>query len=631
MSAILGTGVHDFHAMKENILAGLVAIVALGAAAQWLAWRLRIPSILILLLCGFAAGPVAGLLDPDALLGDLMFPLVSLGAAVVLFEGGLTASWREIRGVLGPVHRLVTIGIMVTWCLVTVLAYWLLGLGIQMSLLLGALLVVTGPTVVGPLLRYLRPSGSSGSILKLEGILNDPVGAVLAVLVFQIIETGIMHKAIATIALGVLKTIVLSSIVGALAAFAFTFARRRELLPQSLQNAVCLPLSLVAYVTANQIQHESGLLAVTIMGIVLASQSRVDVEDIVEFTDHARTMLISALFILLSARMTLDDLRGLPFGLLWFIVALIFLVRPATVLLSTIGTSLSWKERTFLSFMAPRGIVAAAVASVFSMRLVQAGHQEASVLMPITFCVITVCVAVYGLGGLPLVRVLGLRAVEPRGFLILGANRLARELAQVLQENDHPVTVIDADRRHIRAAREQGLRAIHGRALTQRVLNRIDMAEIGGFIGLVPDDEANTLVAAHFRRLMNNENIYQLSTDVQTADGTHLRGGEFAWGIPYEELSDRMARGARIKATPLTEEYTYEDFLENNREAEAVPLLALRPDEAPLVLQEGDHPETGCRIVSLVGGPTAGGSMRGRDLSPALDRSSLDGHSRLFS
>lgn len=603
--------------MNETSLPGLVAIFALGAAAQWAAWRLRIPSILPLLLFGFVAGPIGGFLDPDALVGKLMFPFVSLAAAVVLFEGGLSASWQEIRGVLGSVHRLVTIGLLLTWGLITFLGHYFLGLTVELGLLLGAILVVTGPTVVGPLLRYLKPAGNTGSILKLEGILNDPIGAILAVLMFQIIEGGLMHKAVITLAGGVVKTVLVSCALGAAAAFAFAWARRHSLLPHSLQNVVCLPLALVVYVVANQFQHESGLLAVTVMGIVLASQSRIDVESIVEFTEHTRTMLISVLFIVLSARMSLSDLKGLPTGLLWFVLALILLVRPLSVYLSTLGTKLSWQERTFMGFMAPRGIVAAAMASVFSMRLVGEGYQGARLLVPVTFCVITVGVLVYGGGGLPLVRVLGLRKAEPKGFLILGANRLGRELGAVLTHYDHPVMLIDSDRRNVRAAREQGLRAIHGRALSQRVLNHIDLGEIGRFIGLVPDDEANTLAAAHFRRLMNSENVYQLSTDEQTADGTHLRGSQFAWGAPYEELADRLARGARIKATQLTEEFTYDDFLVNNEPDEVVPLIALREgEEPPLVLTEGDHPEPGSRIISLVNGPLSAGSVRSRELSP---------------
>lgn len=588
--------------MNEDVLTGLVAIGAIGAAAQWLAWRLRVPSILVLLISGFLAGPVTGLLDPDELLGNLIFPLVSLSAAVVLFEGGLTASWTELKGVLLVVRRLITVGLLTTWLGASLVAYLLLGLNAELSALLGAILVVTGPTVIGPLMRHIRPKGGIGSILKLEGILNDAVGAVLAVLVFQVIETEKVHHAVLLVAWGVSKTALLSSALGALGGVFFVFVRARSYLPKFLENAVALPLSLLIYVTANLLQHESGLLAVTVMGIVLASQKRISIEGTVEFTEHARNLLVSTLFILLSARMSMAEFRHLPLGTVGFLAALILVVRPASVWLSTIGTRLPWRERTFLSFMAPRGIVAAAISSVFSLRLVERGDEGSEVLLPVVFSVIAVCVAIYGLGGRPLARLLSLRQ-NPTGILFLGANRLARELALVLQNEGVPITLIDSDRRNIRRAREQGLTALFGRALSEHVINKIDLAPIDKFIGLAPDDEANTLASAHFSRLLSKDQVFQLATQAGEAGGTHLRGASFARGIPYEDLADRLARGARIKSTPLTEEFTFADYLNRRPPGAIVPLLELQDRQAPKILTQGDVAQPGSRVVSLVNQP----------------------------
>ncbi len=586
--------------MNENILNGLVAIAALGAAAQWLAWRLGIPSILVLLVSGFVVGPLTGLLNPDELLGDLTFPLVSLSAAVVLFEGGLTASWSELKGVFTVVQRLVTIGLGISWVCTSMLAYFLLDLAPGLSTLLGAILVVTGPTVIGPLLRHIRPKGGIGSILKLEGIFNDAIGAVLAVLVFRAIETEKVQHAIVLVIWGVLKTALLSSAIGMLGGLLFVFVRARNYLPKFLENAVVLPLALIIYISANHFQHESGLLAVTVMGIVLASQRRVEIEGTVEFTEHARNLLISTLFILLSARMSLQDFQHLPVETVLFLVTLILFVRPIAVFLSTIGTELHIRERAFLSFMAPRGIVAAAISSVFSLRLVEAGYDGAEVLLPVVFSVITICVTIYGLGGLPLARLLSLHQETPTGILFLGANRLARELALVLQDWGVPVTLIDAERRNIRKAREEGLNAIFGRALSEHVIDKIDLAPIGKFIGLAPDDEANTLASAHFGRLLSKDQVFQLATQAGEAGGTHLRGASFACGISYEELTDRLARGARIKSTPITEAFTFSEYLNRRPPGAIIPLLELREGQAPQVLTRGDVAQPGSRVISLV-------------------------------
>jgi NhaP-type Na+/H+ or K+/H+ antiporter len=294
--------------LNEQILPELVLLMALGAAAQWLAWRIRVPSIFVLLVVGFLSGPVFGLLDPDALLGPVTLPLVSLGAAVVLFEGGLSASWSDMRSVAQPVRRLITLGLLTTWLGVTVAARFALGIGWELAALLGAILVVTGPTVIGPLLQHARPRGRVGRILKFEGILNDPLGAILAVLVFQVIQTEQVETAVSLVILSVAKAALWASALGIGAAFGYTFVRKRDWLPESLQNAVLLPLVLGVYALAGAVQHESGLLAVTIMGIALASQRRVNMEASVEFTSHARTLLISVLFVLLAARMQLSKL-----------------------------------------------------------------------------------------------------------------------------------------------------------------------------------------------------------------------------------------------------------------------------------------------------------------------------------
>lgn len=565
--------------MHQGILIGLVTLAGLGAGAQWLAWRLRVPSILVLLAVGFVAGPLTGFLSPDELLGPVTFPAVSAGAAIILFEGGLTTSWRDIARVGSIVQRLVTVGLIVTWVGTTAAAHWLLRLPWELSALLGAILVVTGPTVIGPLLRHARPHGPVGNILKFEGILNDAVGAVLAVLVFQFIEAEQVEMGLSRVLVGVAKAAVLASTLGWVASWLFTTLRQREWIPESLQNAVLLPLALGVYAAANTVQHESGLLAVTIMGIGLASQKRVDIEVSVEFTEHARTMLISMLFVLLTARMDMADFAQLRPEAVLFVAAMVLVIRPLAVWASTVGSRLSWRERVFLAAMAPRGIVAAAVSSVFALRLVDAGYADARVLMSMTFVVIAVCVAVYGLSAAPLVKLLRLEQVRPQGVLLLGANHIATTVAGALRDEGLRVVLVDSDLTKVQIARDLEFEAIHGKLLSEHVLNRLDLDDIGYFVALTANDDTNTLAVAHFRDVFGLDHVHQLqpSGDRGEPHGRYaeeLRGAVMAEGQTYDQLSSLIHRGARATVLHFTSDFTQESY-EARHNTRILPLFAL--------------------------------------------------------
>ncbi len=589
--------------MHHGAINEIVTLIALGAGAQWVAWRLRLPSILVLLLVGFVAGPVTSFFEPDELLGSLTFPFVALAAAVVLFEGGLTASWDEIRGVALPVRGLISIGIPVTWTVLCTAAHYLLGLRIELALLLGAILVVTGPTVIGPLLRHARPRGSVGSVLKLEGIINDPIGAILAVVIFQGIRSGDVDRAVSDIAFGVAKAAVLSGFLGYAVAFLFVKVRERDFLPDFLHNAVVLPFVLVVYATANAIQAESGLLAVTVMGIALASQKKVNMEQSVEFTEHARILLISMLFILLTARMELTDITELPLAALGFVAVVIFVARPLAVGLATLRSGLSVRERVFLAAMAPRGVVAAAVASLFGLELVASGYEDAAILMPVTFAVIAVTVLVSGLSAAPLVKFLGLAQREPQGVLILGANQVGRLLATALAEHDFDVIVVDPDAGKVEQARQLRLRSKRGEILSRRFLRDLDLDGIGQFVALTSNDDVNTLAAAHFRRLFGAEKVYQIQPS--TALGrplphyaTELRASQVAAGATLDKLDSLVRMGGLVTSLQVQDVPTLEE-LRAKRGPDAIPLFCVSSDgkKVSFVDESGEFPSSGLLVL----------------------------------
>ncbi|MCF8337889.1 MAG: sodium:proton antiporter, partial [Bacteroidales bacterium] len=374
--------------MAEDVLLELGGIVILGIVSQWIAWRLRFPSIFLLLVVGFVAGPLTGVINPDALMGDMLLPFVSLSVAVILFEGGLTLDIKELKEIGGVLLALIIVGVIVTWIIAATAAHYLLGLNINVAILLAAILVVTGPTVIGPLLRHIRPSGRVSDILKWEGIVIDPVGALLAVLVFEAIATGGLQGATSTVLLSLGKTVLFGGLSGLLFATLLVLFLKKFWIPDYLQESMTLTLVIASYLAADFFQHESGLFATTLMGIVIANQKFVSVKHILEFKENLRVLIISILFIVLAGRLELEVFNNISMQSLAFLGVLIFIARPASVFLSTMGSKLTSREKLFLSWMAPRGIVAAAVSSLFALRMQEMNMAQAELLVPLTFIVI---------------------------------------------------------------------------------------------------------------------------------------------------------------------------------------------------------------------------------------------------
>lgn len=588
--------------MHEETLNGIVMLVGLGALSQWIAWRLRMPSILVLLATGFVAGPVTGFFEPDEVLGSLTFPFVSLAAAIVLFEGGLTASWDEIRGVATPVRRLIIIGIPITWGVLSIAACVILRLPVELALLLGAILIVTGPTVIGPILRHARPRGDVGSVLKLEGIINDPIGAILAVLVFQGIRSEETEHALSAAAIGVVKAALLSGFLGYLAARVFVAFRQRDMLPSFLHNAVVVPFVLVVFAVANHIQAESGLLAVTIMGIALASQKQVDMEQSLEFTEHARILLISVLFILLTARMELVDITALPMAAAGFVSVVIFVARPLAVAASTVGSGLRRNEKVFLGAVAPRGVVAAAVSSVFALELVDSGYEEAALLMPVTFAVIASTVLFSGLSAVPLVKWLDLAQSKPQGVLIVGAGRVGRTLAQALRRHSIDTIVVDSDAAKIQEARRLGLPSKRGEILSRRVLRDLDLDGVGRFVAMTPNDDVNTLAAAHFARMFGEDQVFQVRPSTELGGplpeyAGELQASSLAAGATLDKLEALAKAGGVTRDIELGASSTMESVREQLGSDSAPLFVVDQKGNVDFVIDDDAIPDEGTLVV----------------------------------
>lgn len=602
----------------QQLLVALAAVLVLGIGSQWLAWRFRIPSIVLLLVVGFLAGPGLGLIDPDALFGPLLLPFTSLAVALILFEGGLSLRFSELRGAGGSLWALVTVGAAVTWGLTSVAAYWLLPLEPAPALLLGAILVVTGPTVVLPLLRQIRPIGRVGAVAKWEGIVIDPVGAVLAVLVFEastaVHGTG-LGEAAREAALGLVQTLVLGAALGGIGAIASVQVLRRFWIPDFLQSPVLLMGVLAAFTVSNLVRDESGLLTVTLMGVALANQRSVSVKHIVEFKENLRVLLISTLFILLAARVEARD-----FGLLgWrgpiLVAVLVLVIRPLAVYVSTLFSGLAWKERAFLAWLAPRGIVAAAVSAVFALRLGARGE----ILVPATFMVIIGTVTLYGLTAGPLARRLGLSNEDPQGIVFASAHPGARAMAHAVKAAGFPVLLVDNNPHNLRHARMEGLPTLFASVLSEQALDGLEQGGLGRLLAMTPNDEVNALAAVHFREVFGRAEIYQLPPQKETGPRretapTHLRGRYlFAPQATYGQLDERFAQGAIVKSTRLSREFDYQAFRERHGEA-ALPLFVVS-EAGSLLVCTADRPPAprpGQTVIALVEAP-ADRARRGSD------------------
>ena len=594
--------------MTEQLLVGLAAVLVLGTLAQWLAWRLRLPSILLLLLAGFVAGPVTHVLNPDELLGDLLFPAVSLSVAIILFEGGTSLNLRELREVGQVVRRLVSVGVVVTWAIGTAAAYFLLNMPLELSLLLGAILVVSGPTVMMPLLRHVRPTKRVSSALKWEGILIDPVGATLAVLVFEVILAG---EALETVPLalvsGVIRTVIIGGVAGVLGAVLLYLPLRRYLIPDSLQTTVTLMMVVAAFVASNHFQPESGLLTVTVMGVILANQRAINIRGIVKFKENLVTVLLSSIFILLAARVQMSDISQLGLNSLLFLAVLIFIARPLTAFVSTIGSEMTWRERAFLGWLAPRGIVAAAVSAIFALELSHIGYAGAEALMPVTLLVIVGTVSIYGLSAAYVARWLKVSQPEPQGVLMVGAHPWAREIALALKDNGITVLLVDSNWGNIHAARMLGLSTYYGNVLSEDTMEDIPLDGIGRLMALTRNDEVNALADIQFRELFGSADVYQLAPeDTKQARRQTISNelsGRILFGprVTHSYLNKLLDDGMEIKSTPITQKFTFDEFKATYGE-DAIPLFAVGPQRSLEIFTVDIRPQPlpGYTVISLV-------------------------------
>jgi CPA1 family monovalent cation:H+ antiporter len=583
----------------------LAMVMATGVACQWLAWRLKIPAILPLLAAGLLLGPLLGWLHPQEQLGALFFPLVSVAVAIILFEGALTLTWRELRQVVQPVRNLLTIGALVTWFGGAWLSHAIMGFSWELSLLFGALIIVTGPTVIAPLLRNVRPTEKIASVLRWEGILIDPIGATIAVLVFGFIVAG-AEATLAESALHMASIVVVGTGLGLAAAYALFWLVHHYLIPDYLREIATLTLVVGVFSVANWLAHESGLLCVTVMGVALANTDLRKLREIWYFQEKLSILLISLLFVMLAASVSRADLAMLDSRSLLVLAGVILLLRPIGVQLSTLGSDLTHRERWFLSWIAPRGIVAAAVSSLFAFQLEELNIADAGILGPLTFLIIVGTVLIQGGTAKWVARRLGVAEAEPQGFLLMGADLFARELGLALGKEGFVVRLVDSNPTRVREARLRGLEAHQGNLLSDYTELTLDLGGIGRLLALTSNDEANTLACQHLEDEFGSAEVYQLPPkhlEKRGAGQDLTRTGRllYAKEATHQRLHQLLLAGAGVRRTRLTEQFDWGAYQREYASKEFIPLLAVQGRRVHIwTVERPVQPQTGWTVVSLV-------------------------------
>lgn len=584
----------------------LIAVGLLSIACQFLAYKVKLPAILFLLVAGIIVGPVGGLFTADALFGDLLFPVVSLAVAIILFEGALTLKIRDISGHGNMVRNLCTSGVLVTWLLVTPAAYYFLDIPLGLAALLGAILTVTGPTVIVPMLRTVRPSSKIANILRWEGIIIDPVGALFAVLVFEFILT--QHDALTHTLLAFGQTVLSGLVIGVLTGYLMGLSLRHKVIPHYLQNTAVLTLVLASFAISNALAHESGLLTVTVAGMILANMKNVDVSDILEFKETLSVLLISGLFILLATRMNFDAIQAVGMGAVVVFLVVMFIARPASVFVSAIGTKLTFKEKLLLSWIAPRGIVAAAVSALFALKLEAQNYPQAEVLVPMVFIIIIGTVVIQSLSSAKIAESLGLRSPEANGVFLFGGGEFSRALALELQNNEIPVILADTNWDTVKQARMSNTKTYFGNPMSEHAQMHLDISAMSSVLVLSPYKQLNPLVMMHFEHELGKEaTVLALNTRETEGMTSHQVSQAYAKKlalfdshVTYSYLAGAMKRGAIVKTTSLTEEFSYEDYLRQYN-SELVPLILIVGNTIQVFSgNKNVSPKPGSKIISLI-------------------------------
>jgi NhaP-type Na+/H+ or K+/H+ antiporter len=569
----------------------LAGIIIAGILAQWIAWRFKIPAILPLILIGLLVGPVASeFLSEDGTKwiepiwngkeglfpGDSLFYFVSLSISIILFEGGLTLKTNEIKNVGPVITKLITLGSLVTFSIAAITVHYIFNLSWEISFLFSALIIVTGPTVITPILRHIPLKKDVSAILKWEGILIDPIGALVAVLVFEFISVGDGGEFTKTAFIEFGKIVLFGSSFGFTFAHALNFSINKKWIPHYLLNVFALASVLGVFVLSDSFAHESGLLAVVVMGMVLGNSKSAYLKELLYFKESLSILLISILFILLAANINIEDLLLIYNWKTAVLFALVvFVIRPLAVFLSARKSSLKLNEKLFISWVGPRGIVAAGIASLFGSKLVKSGVEGAEYITPLVFMIVLGTVLLNATTARLFSKIAGVFLKKSEGILIVGASKVSRLIASYLEKNDRHVVLIDSNPVNIEKAQKIGLEALNTNIYSDALTDNIELNDIGYLMALTGSADINKYAINKFGKQFGENGAFRLVTEEEMNDPTsNPIEGLFSHTDDFELLTRTVKKYPAIHEIEITDEAHFKKLIEITiNDKDSIPLF----------------------------------------------------------
>ncbi len=573
----------------------LAGIVILGIFAQWVAWRFKLPAILPLILIGLLVGPIATmyteegskLIEPiwngeqGLFPGESLYYFVSLAIGVILFEGGLTLRRGEIANIGPVITKLITIGSIVTFFGAGISAHFIFGLSWQISFLFSALIIVTGPTVITPILRNIPLKKDVSAVLKWEGILIDPIGALVAVLVFEFISVGEGQAYTKTAFIEFGKILLFGFAFGFTFAHAMMFSIKQKLIPHYLLNVVSLSAVLLVFVVSDAFAHESGLLAVVIMGMVMGNSNLPNLKELLYFKESLSVLLISILFILLAANINLQDLELIyNWNTAVLFAIIVFIIRPVGVFLSTYGSKLKLNEKLFIGWVGPRGIVAAGIASLFGSKLIQKGEPGAEYITPLVFMIVLGTVLLNATTARLFAQLIGVFLTKSEGILILGASKASRLIADYIHKNNRHVVLIDNNQNNVAKAKKLGLEALTANIYSDNLTDNIELNDIGYLMALTGNSDINEYAIEKFSKQFGENGSFRLVNAEEMIDPeNNPKEGLFSHTDDYIKMTETARRYPAMHEIELKDEEHYQGLIEMIKaENYTIPILLKTPD-----------------------------------------------------
>lgn len=575
----------------------------LGVGSQWLAWRLRMPAIVLMLLAGILIGPVLGVFNPARDVGPLLQPMIAIAVAIILFEGGMTLNFHSLNDAAVGVKRLVFLGAPLGWMTSTLALHYVAGLSWESAAVFGGIMIVTGPTVIAPLLRTSRLAKRPAALLQWEAIVNDPIGALAAVLAFEVVlvlnTATAVNVAIADLVIG----IAVATALGGAAGLGLSRAFRRAWVPEFMKVPVLFGLLLGVFGLSDEVLHESGLLAVTIMGIVIANANLPSYTEMRRFKEHATVLLVSGVFILLAAGLNVERLALLDWSAVAFVLLVILVARPASVFISLLGSGIPFREQLLVALTGPRGVVLVAVAGLFGDRLLNLGFEDAALIGPLAFALVSFSVVLHGFTLAPFARWLGLAGAETPGVIVLGGSNWTTAFAEALKKADVPVLMIDPNFGHLRAARTAGIATFTGDILSEAAEQRLEFVSYATLLAATDNDAYNTLVTTDLAPEFGREHVYQIKREA-AASKRHqlpstLGGRQFGPDETHAKLEQMINDGWGFRITRLTEEFTFDDWRAKRPDAHLIARIASNGTIKLISKDEEVNGAPGVRILAL--------------------------------